>query len=979
MTTPDDGTSAPDGTTPSAQPPEHTAANPPEGEQRTTDYSYGSYGSYGQDPTRSADGPAGTDQQQASASAGSPAPASPVGAAPGQESPAAPAQGSPSAPGQGSPAAAGPQAMPTASSSMSTEQVVATLRGAGLESPLRSLAVGGVAYVGALLTSLVAVLLSAAAMAVGAAGTGEVGDELDSAGIDPEGALSGIAMIVRMPFQLVAMASFGSWGTHAEFEGVALRASVRLLPFVVTLVMVLLAFYGGRFVQRGRSTGLLGIWVSALITGIATALFTVLAALVLAQPVPLDEGFSLRVHAAGFDAFFGSLLLITLAIGLGRMSRRARWAWWPLVADLPAAAKLAVVHALVIGIALGVLGAIGTTIQALADGKQPPVFVLVLLLPLLGGQMIAALTGLPLLSSLTAKANAPDLLGEFLPSSSFTGRATVFDLPWYAWLITILVGIGVLLVVSLPWNHGRRIVPGNIIALVVSWAALPVVYFAGGIVLLVLARVSVSVGVEGGFFGGGEQMSGSVGLAWWTPFLALLAGVIVEVLSRFFAPLLVPVLSRRALSWFRRPLAPADASAGANGPGSPATGVAEGTATGAPTGVPAGAPFGSAALGGGAATGLAAGAATGLAGGAAAGGATTVDMSGSAPGTQERRPLSKKARRRLIAGFAGAGAICVLVVGLVIAYNVIARTVYAPEKSVDAYLSALEDGSASQASELAPANVPTAQQVLLTDEIAGAAAQRPDSHEITATDRQDDGSAQVTARITQDGVTSERTFTVERAGRSAVVFPSWRLGAVEYSTLRLVVDQGTSTILVNDQEVDVSDLDLSPGYVDLPALPGTYTVSLPAASDLVTVTDSEVPVLVEPSGDEDTYASPFYQLSEAGLKEVQKQVNARIDECATSKDAAPEDCPFEAYVYDQVDDSGSWKIEDYPTVTVEEEDGWYFSTGYEDAGSAVYSYKQEPFLDDEKPTDETSDSSITVSGAVTVDDDGKLSVQYSEY
>ncbi|MCG7309393.1 hypothetical protein [Brachybacterium sp. ACRRE] len=975
MTTPDDGTSAPDGTTPSAQPPEHTAANPPEGEQRTTDYSYGSYGSYVQDPTRSADDPAGTGQQQAPASAGSPAPASPVGAAPGQEVPSAPAQGSPSAPGQGSPAADGPQAMPTAPSSMSTEQVVATLRGAGLESPLRSLAVGGVAYVGALLTSLVAVLLSAAAMAVGAAGTGEVGDELDSAGIDPEGALSGIAMIVRMPFQLVAMASFGSWGTHAEFEGVALRASVRLLPFVVTLVIVLLAFYGGRFVQRGRTTGLLGIWVSALITGIATALFTVLAALVLAQPVPLDEGFSLRVHAAGFDAFFGSLLLITLAIGLGRMSRRARWAWWPLVADLPAAAKLAVVHAFVIGIALGVLGAIGTTIQALADGEQPPVFVLVLLLPLLGGQMLAALTGLPLLSSLTAKANAPDLLGEFLPSSSFMGRVTVFDLPWYAWLLTILVGIGVLLVVSLPWNHGRRIVPGNIIALVVSWAALPVVYFAGGIVLLVLARVSVSFGVEGGFFGGGEQMSGSVGLAWWTPFLALLAGVIVEVLSRFFAPLLVPVLPRRALSWFRRPLAPADASADANGSGSPATGFAEGTATGAPTGVPAG----SAAFGGGAATGLAAGAATGLAGGAAAGGATTVDMSGSAPGVQERRPLSKKARRRLIAGFAGAGAICVLVVGLVIAYNVIARTVYAPEKSVDAYLSALEDGSASQASELAPANVPTAQQVLLTDEIAGAAAQRPDSHEITATDRQDDGSAQVTARITQDGVTSERTFTVERAGRSAVVFPSWRLGAVEYSTLRLVVDQGTSTILVNDQEVDVSGLDLSPGYVDLPALPGTYTVSLPAASDLVTVTDSEVPVLVEPSGDEDTYASPFYQLSEAGQKEVQNQVNAKIDECATSKDAAPEDCPFEAYVYDQVDDSGSWKIEDYPTVTVEEEDGWYFSTGYDDAGSAVYSYKQEPFLDDEKPTDETSDSSIMVSGAVTVDDDGKLSVQYSEY
>lgn len=904
MTTPDDGTTAPDGTTPPAPTPEHSAAHPSGAEHPAADYSYGSSG---QESAPTADVPAAHAQP---------------------------------APGPQKPSASGTQQMPAAATSMSTEQLVTTLRDAGLESPLRSLAVGGVAYVGALLTSLVAVLLTAAAIAVGASGTGEVGDELDSAGIDAEGALSGIATIARMPFQLVAMASFGSWGAHTEVEGVTLRVSIRVLPFVVTLVMVLLAFYGGRIVQRGRTTGLLGIWVSALITGLATALVTVLAALILAQPVPLDESYSLRAHAAGFDAFFGSLALITLAIGLGRMSRRARWSWWPLVADLPAAAKLAVVHALVIAIALGVLGAVGATIQALADGEKPPIFALVLLIPLLGGQMIAALTGLPLLSSLTAKANAPDVLGEFLPSSSFTGRATVFDLPWYAWLLTILVGIGVLLVVSLPWNHGRRIVPGNIIAVVVSWAALPVVYFAGGIVLLVLARMSVSFSVEGGFFGGGHRMSGVVGLAWWTPFLALLVGVIVEVLSRFFAPLLVPILPRRALSWFRRPLAPADA--------------ADGTAAG---------PY--------AAQAPAAGAVS------SAGAAGAVDMSGSA--AQEHRPLSAKARRRIIAGLIAAGALCVVVVGLVIAYTVISRTVYAPEKSVDAYLSALEDGSASKAASLAPANVPSAQQVLLTDEVAGGADQRPSAHEITGTDRQDDGSVQVTARITQDGVTSEQTYEVERAGRSAVIFPKWRLGEVGYTTLTLAVEQGTSTILVNDQEVDVSGLDMSEGYVDLPALPGTYTVSLPETSDFVSVKDSVVPVLVEPQEGEQTFAAPYYELSESGQEEIQKQVDAKVDECAKSKDSQPEGCPLEAYTYDVVDGSGSWKVQEYPEVTVMQEDGWYFSTEYDDAGTAVYSYKQEPFFDDEDPTDEKSDSSIMVSGTVTIDDEGKLSVEYSEY
>src|SRR5699024_4579741 len=122
---------------------------------------------------------------------------------------------------------------------------------------------------------------------------------LESMDLGPEEALSGVAMALRFPFQLVALAMLGGLGFSATIEGVSASLSVRLLPAMITLVMVLLSFYGGRFVQRRQGGGQLGIWVSAVVAGFAVALVTVLAALIFAQPLPLGDGITLRLHAAG--------------------------------------------------------------------------------------------------------------------------------------------------------------------------------------------------------------------------------------------------------------------------------------------------------------------------------------------------------------------------------------------------------------------------------------------------------------------------------------------------------------------------------------------------------------------------------------------------------------------------------------------------------------------------------------------------------
>ncbi|HJG91434.1 MAG TPA: hypothetical protein K8V81_06885, partial [Brachybacterium massiliense] len=461
----------------------------------------------------------------------------------------------PQAPQFGSPDSAPQPAAAPAATGLTAADLSKKLGAAGLINPLPSLAVGGATYAGGIVMAIVTIVLVAvAAMLTGIGNPVEA--SLESMDLGPEEALSGVAMALRFPFQLVALAMLGGLGFSATIEGVSATFSVRLLPAVITLLMVLLSFYGGRFVQRRQGGGQLGIWVSAVVAGFAVALVTVLAALIFAQPLPLGDGITLRLHAAGFDSFFGAFFLIAIAHGLGRVSLRSRPAWWPLLTDLAAGFKLATVHALLVTVVAFLAIAVVTTIQALVNGEMPPVIYVILLLPLLGGYVLSYLTGLDMLSALSATSRGAGMLDFLAGGLSGSEYISVFSMPWYAWLgALVLIPVG-LCIASLLWQHQRQVVPGNVIALAVSWAALPIAYFIGALALMILGVVSMQVAVSGGFLQN-ERFGASLGLAAWTPLLAGVAGVLVELLSRFVAPLVAPYLPGRALSWFRRPLAPA--------------------------------------------------------------------------------------------------------------------------------------------------------------------------------------------------------------------------------------------------------------------------------------------------------------------------------------------------------------------------------------------------------------------------------------
>lgn len=333
-----------------------------------------------------------------------------------------------------------------------------------------------------------------------------------------------------------------------------------------------------------------------------------------------------------------------------------------------------------------------------------------------------------------------------------------------------------------------------------------------------------------------------------------------------------------------------------------------------------------------------------------------------------------------LAGGVATGTLIVLAAGLAVAFNVVSSTVYTPEKSVEAYLTALQDGDVATAMELAPPNVPTAQRALLTDAVAGSAENRISGYRIVgSTDRGDD-SVEVSAEVTQDGVATTHSYLVERDGRTGVVFPQWRMGELQYASIELRLPQGVTALVINGQDFAAEDLGFEDGIAHATVLPGTYTVALASDSEFLTVVDSSVHVSADQAQWYELFASPSFEISEAGRSEVQAQVNALLDECATSAEPDPENCPFGTWSYDVVDGSGSWTLDAYPTVTVEEgREGWVFSThATQDAGSATYSYQREAWFDDE-PLDESAEVAIWVSGDVVLTEDGQVEIEFSTW
>lgn len=101
--------------------------------------------------------------------------------------------------------------------------------------------------------------------------------------------------------------------------------------------------------------------------------------------------------------------------------------------------------------------------------------------------------------------------------------------------------------------------------------------------------------------------------------------------------------------------------------------------------------------------------------------------------------------------------------------------------------------------------------------------------------------------------------------------------------------------------------------------------------------------------------------------------NAKIDECATKAEFAPDDCPFGSTYYDDDEDYRNpvWTVDSYPTYTVEGSwDSLYLRT--DDPGEVTLTYEYNAEWDDDEPADwedQDSSESVYISTPILVDGD----------
>lgn len=439
---------------------------------------------------------------------------------------------------------------------LSAAQTGAVLRRLGIGNPLPTFVGGALAYVVALGAALLVILSAVLVMLTLDTGdvTGGTADPFGEAA-SPSGADGWrvIVGVVGIPFQLVSLASFGSYGVELNlgFLGSA-TMGWRGLPLLITVVMVATAFFAARFAQRrwgtGRwgSNGALGALLWSGVSGLAVAIVVVIATRITAFAIEDDSvGMSLSMHSAGADMFFGTWALIAFPLFLGHVAGMEKPSWWPLVADFAAAPRLALVHALAFAVPVWILMAVGGTIALVLEGETQSVLPLFLALPIWGLTSLALLPGLGMLVvplHLNMGGSVEELglerTNEFL---------WFFDLPWYGWIPMVLIALLIPLMVALLWNRDREIVTGNILALAASWLALPPAYFVSSVVTLALVWTSMQAQME--LLG---NLTLNVGLALWMPLVAFFLGLMVEVMARFGAPFVDRFVPGVLVNWFRR-------------------------------------------------------------------------------------------------------------------------------------------------------------------------------------------------------------------------------------------------------------------------------------------------------------------------------------------------------------------------------------------------------------------------------------------
>jgi hypothetical protein len=244
--------------------------------------------------------------------------------------------------------------------------------------------------------------------------------------------------------------------------------------------------------------------------------------------------------------------------------------------------------------------------------------------------------------------------------------------------------------------------------------------------------------------------------------------------------------------------------------------------------------------------------------------------------------------------------------GTVIILN---STLYSAGGFVGSYLAALARHDVGAALELAgpgsAAGSDTAADDLLDPRALG---ELDDIRQVSDID-QGGGVHEVSYSYTfGSGDAHRTTFTVKYDGTRFGLFSNWRFSSSPLGVLS-VTPKHEASFTVNGLQVASTGPSIAKVFLALS--PGRYLLGHSSSY----FTAESVPVrLVDAGGS--TAAAVDIRANSAFTKQVQKQLDSYLKQCATQQVLLPTDCPFGKQIADQLDGLPAWSMTSYPVVRI---------------------------------------------------------------
>lgn len=270
------------------------------------------------------------------------------------------------------------------------------------------------------------------------------------------------------------------------------------------------------------------------------------------------------------------------------------------------------------------------------------------------------------------------------------------------------------------------------------------------------------------------------------------------------------------------------------------------------------------------------------------------------PSTEPRR-MRRGTKVLLISGLS-----LVVLAGLAwAAHGVLARTMFGPQHTAEAYLQAVVDGRAEDALAQMGPNVTDELRALATDEIYQTATNRPDRFEPGDVTR-DGSSAVIEATLYQSGKAYPLELGLTTSGIQAVAFSDWALETGDVAG-RAAYVSGPSTLTVNEVEAQITptgqateqDVDAEvydpAGIASIAAesgqvlLPGTYLFSAPEGSKYLSHGE-DLELTITPGEISETPIEFSQSYTEAFETDVIAAVENRLEACLADGTIRVDEC-----------------------------------------------------------------------------------------